>query len=86
LSFRVFWSAHAEEQLEEIFHHAADRPSLARVAREIDHFLAAEPRDFGESRQESVRIGFILPLGVLYDVLDDVATVIVYDVWHVSPR
>jgi hypothetical protein len=44
----------------------------------------AAPLAFGESRFEGVRIGFVFPLGVHFEVLDDVQTVIVYDVGRID--
>ena len=58
------------------------RELLATAAREIDQFPMTEPKKFGESRFDTVRVGFVRPLGVQFEVTDDVATVIVYDVWR----
>ena len=41
---------------------------------------------FGESRYDAVRVGFVLPLGVQFEVFDDVRTVIVYDVWRIDVK
>jgi hypothetical protein len=41
---------------------------------------------FGESRFDSVRVGYELPLGVQYEVLGDVRTVVVYDVWRIDAK
>ena len=86
MSYRVFWSPHAEQRLEEILQDAVKQAEIAASARQIDHFLASYPIDFGESRYDTVRIGFVRPLGVQYEVLEDVRTVIVYDVWRIEPR
>lgn len=83
MSFRVFWSPHAEQRLE-FLAGTADSAGLISAAREIDKRLVAAPLEFGESRYDTVRIGFVLPLGVQFEVLDDVRTVIVYDVWRVD--
>lgn len=45
-------------------------------------WLARHPLDFGESRYDTVRIGVVAPLAVLFDVLDDPPTVIVLDIWR----
>lgn len=84
--YRVFWSPHAEERLEEILQDAPARALNAAAARDIDQHLAADPLGFGESRYDTVRVGFIRPLGIQYDVLEDVRTVIVYDVWRIDIR
>jgi hypothetical protein len=83
MTYRVLWSPHAESRLEQILRGAAD---LAGVARQIDQFLIARPLAFGESRYDDVRVGFVLPLGVLYEVMDDVRTVVVYDVWRIDRK
>jgi plasmid stabilization system protein ParE len=86
MSFRVFWSPHAEQQLEEILRDIGSQSQVAPAAREIDRFLAHDPARFGESRYDTVRIGFVRPLGVPFEVLEDVHTVIVYDVWRIDIR
>jgi hypothetical protein len=40
----------------------------------------------GESRVDNVRIAFIQPLAIQFEVLDDVSTVIVYEVWRTDLR
>ncbi len=59
---------------------------LAAAARAIDKRLVANPDQFGESRYDTVRVGFVLPLGVQFEVMDNVHTVIVYDVWRVDKK
>ena len=86
MSFRVFWSPHAETRLEEILAGAPDGTMLVAAARELDRHLAADPNEFGESRYDTVRIGFMLPLGVQFETLNDVRTVIVYDVWRIDRK
>lgn len=53
---------------------------MIRVLREIDFWLARDPQDFGESRFDTVRLGVVRPVAVLFDELDDPATVIVLDI------
>jgi hypothetical protein len=86
MNFRVFWTPHAEKRLEAIVRNQADYAEIAGAARQIDRSLATYPIEFGESRYDTVRIGFALPLGVQYEILDDVRTVIAYDVWRVRSR
>lgn len=38
--------------------------------------------EFGESRYDTVRLGVVAPLAVLFDVLTDTPTVIVLDIWR----
>ncbi len=83
---RVFWSPPAEQRLEEIAFAAADPQAVAAAAREIDRRLVQNPVAFGESRDDTIRIAFVEMLGVQFEVLDDVRTVIVYDVWRINRR
>jgi hypothetical protein len=48
--------------------------------------LIAVPNEFGESRYELIRIGFAFPFGVQFEVMDDVRTVIVHDVWRIDQK
>jgi hypothetical protein len=86
MSYRVFWSPHAEQRLELILQDLSARTQIAAAARDIDLFLSSDPLGFGESRYDTVRVGFARPLGVQYEVLEDVRTVIVYDVWRIDIR
>jgi hypothetical protein len=86
MTYRAFWSPEAELQLESILADPASREKLAAIAHDIDRALAIDPVGFGESRSGSIRVGFILPLAVQYDLLDDVATVIVEDVFRTELR
>ena len=78
--YRVLWSPYAEKRLEAILRDRLSHFELAAAAREIDRQLMVQPLQFGESRYDSVRIGFIRPLGVQFDV----RTVIVDDVWRIE--
>jgi len=82
MTYRVLWSPHAEKRLELVLQDSTERELLAAAAREIDQCLMADPKAFGESRFDTVRVGFVPPLGVQFEVMDDVETVIVYDVWR----
>lgn len=82
MSHFVFWVPEADERLQSLILEAEGRAHLIRVVREIDFWLARAPRDFGESRYESVRLGVVAPVAVLFEVQDDPPTVIVLDVWQ----
>jgi hypothetical protein len=84
MKYRVFWEPHAESQLERILSERTNQTRIVAAARAIDRHLINAPLEFGESRYDTVRIGFERPLGVLYEVLDDVRTVIVYEVWLIE--
>jgi hypothetical protein len=81
---RVFWAPNAEERLERYLKASSEPAELAAVARQIDRYLVVAPQSFGESRHEAIRIGFVYPLGIQFEVMDDVQTVIVHDVWRVN--
>jgi hypothetical protein len=70
--------------LETILAGQANRTDLAAKARDIDGHLMTDPLEFGESRYENVRMGFVLPLGVEYEVFEDIRTVIVHGVWRIA--
>jgi hypothetical protein len=78
----VFWVPEADEKLQAIITAANGATDLIRVVREIDYWLARDPLDFGESRFDTVRLGVVRPLAVLFDVLEDPPTVIVLDIWQ----
>ncbi len=65
---------------------ASDAAVLASAARQIDRHLLAAPTSFGESRYDTIRIGFVYPLGIQFEVMDDVRTVIVHDVWRIDRK
>ena len=78
----VFWSPEADERLQTLIEESVDPGQAARILREIDFWLARGPLEFGESRFENVRLGVTAPFAVLFEVLDEPATVIVIDVWR----
>jgi hypothetical protein len=86
MSYRVFWTPEAEASLANLLHESEAPRELAAVAKEIDRHLTEDPVHFGESRLQSVRMAFIRPLGVQFDVLDDVQTVIVDAVWRIDRK
>jgi hypothetical protein len=86
MSYRVFWSPYAEKRLETILSNAQDVSLLVLATEEIDRYLAAIPKELGESRYDTIRIGFVPPLGVQFELLDDVQTASVYDVWRIDRR
>jgi hypothetical protein len=78
----VFWSPEADERLQSLILSSNNREHIVRVVREIDFWLARAPLDFGESREEPVRLAVIRPLAVLFEVLEEPPTVIVLDLWR----
>ena len=86
MQYRVLWAPYAEEKLEHLLQAATEPPLLAAAARQIDLHLMTDPTAFGESRYDTVRIRFVYPLGVQFEVMDDVRTVIVHDVWCIDRK
>lgn len=84
MPYRVFWSPEAERMFKRLHSAASDPTALVTASRNIDAQLRSDPYEFGESRQANVRIGFERPLAVQFEVLDDVRTVIVFDVWQIG--
>ena len=84
MQHRVLWAPDAEDKLEQFLKKSSDPSILAAAARQIDQYLIAAPTAFGESRYEAMRVGFVYPLGVQFEVMDDVRTVIVHDVWRID--
>jgi hypothetical protein len=75
-----------DEKLPLLINEASDSDSLVQVIREIDRWLAIAPHEFGESRYDNVRVAFVSPLGVQFEILADPPTVIVLDVWQVASK
>lgn len=86
MTYRVLWAPNAEQRLEAMLRESPSQAHIATAARQIDRQLIADPLHFGESRFEAVRIGFVRPLGVQFEVLEDVRTVVVYDVWRIDSK
>ncbi|HEY2414217.1 MAG TPA: type II toxin-antitoxin system RelE/ParE family toxin [Pirellulaceae bacterium] len=82
MKYRVFWTPDAERELDEILEASADFIVVGTAAKELDRQLISNPYDVGESRDRGTRVGFVRPLAVQYEVMDDVATVIVFGVWR----
>lgn len=78
----VFWSPEADKTLRTLILDAADRDACLLWIREIDFWLARGPLDFGESRYDTIRLGVVARLAVLFEILDDPPTVIVLDIWR----
>ena len=82
MNYRVFWYPTAERLLDAILAGATESEKIASAAEEIDRQLANSPFNFGESRAQLVRIGFVNPLAVEFEILRDVSTVMVFNVWR----
>jgi hypothetical protein len=82
MQYRVLWSPYAEERLERLLQESTEpfASLVAGAVREIDALLLDSPIEFDESRYDNLRIDFINPLGVDFEVIDDLRTVVVHDV------
>jgi hypothetical protein len=64
----------------------AEPSPIATAARQIDRKLMSRPASVGESRFDNYRVEFVRPLGIQYEILEDVSTVIVHDVWRTDRK
>ena len=60
---------------------ASKRESIALAFKQINEELRQNPDACGESREDDLRIHFVLPLGIEFQVLEDLAEVWVLRVW-----
>lgn len=86
MQFRVLWTPNAEERLTQFLANASDATVLAAAARTIDQHLLSFPDSFGESRYDTIRVGYEFPFGVQFEVMNDVRTVIVHDFWRIDRK
>jgi hypothetical protein len=77
MNYRVFWTPQAEARLKQIAESSENPGAIIATAREIDRLLVREANVLGESRYDTVRVYTELPLGIQFDVLEDVHTAIV---------
>ena len=85
MKYTVVWQAPALRRLAELWNDATDRAAIARAADAIDRLLGTDAAQQGEARSGNMRILFVGPLAVLYEVeeLDRLASV--FAVWRSSP-
>ena len=83
MNYNVIWKRSADGQLASIWMDADDRAAITHAARALDRRLAVNPVEQGESRPNELRIGFELPLGVLYEIHEDQRLIQVVAVWKV---
>jgi hypothetical protein len=82
MTYTVAWTPAAQNLLATIWTNATDRVDVTAAANFIDAVLAQDPWNVGESRLGVSRVLIRPPLAVAYDVIDDDAKVIVWDVWR----
>lgn len=69
-------------ELATVWNDAEDRDEVTAASDEIDRQLAAMPTSAGESRDGNVRILFVGPLAVDFEVIEDDCMVTVLAVWR----
>jgi hypothetical protein len=74
---------HADERIQQIITESENSEPIIEALREIEYWLRWIPKEFGESRYENVRVGFVSPFGVQFEIIADPPTVIVMNVWLV---
>ncbi len=81
MNYTVIWKPEAERRLATIWNHSTERNALTRATHVIDTTLGTDPQGAGESREESFRVLFVRPLGVMFEVSPDDRQVRVVTVW-----
>ena len=85
MRFTVALAPLAEQHLAAAWLASDDRPAVTVAAHRLEQLLAIDPMHTGESRVSSVnRVHHIAPLGFMFDVVVDDATVFVTAIWLVS--
>jgi hypothetical protein len=79
--YTVRWKRTAFDRLTEIWLEAPDRSAVTAAVDEVDRLLAANPHEAGESRSDEIRVLFVAPVGVFFEVHDDSLVVDVLKVW-----
>ncbi|MEO8165597.1 MAG: type II toxin-antitoxin system RelE/ParE family toxin [Betaproteobacteria bacterium] len=82
MKYTVVWSPDAERELARVWNEATDRESIANAANLLDHELARDPLNSGESRPGGFCIAHCLPLGIRFSVLPEDQLVRVLAVWE----
>ncbi len=81
MKWTVLWVPDAEQELVEIWLASADRNRVTAAANEIDGRLRIDPENQGESREQSLRVLLVPPLGVDVEVRPQDRAVQVLAVW-----
>lgn len=84
MKYTVVWKPAAEADLARIWSSAADRNLVSAAADEIDRLLRSFPHDQGESRSGAVRVMFVPPVGVFYEIAEEDRLVCVLALWAVG--
>ncbi|MBN9120544.1 MAG: hypothetical protein J0I06_15565 [Planctomycetes bacterium] len=85
MSYRVEWTAEAENDLAGIWNVAADRAAVTSASDWLDQHLARDPLHFGEEwTSPTHRIAARDPIGVEYEVIEDDELVLVHGVFTIG--
>ena len=82
MRYTVIWLPGAEQELADIWLAAVDRRIVTRTAHTIDLLLRHDPGMQGESREDDRRILIVLPLCVVFRVLEEDRRAEVVHVWN----
>lgn len=82
MSYIVYWTVVALDELATVWMAAADRNAAAAAAHQLEQEIAADPYGRGLFRASSANYTAIdLPLGIEFDVIEDDKTVRILRVW-----
>ena len=68
MTYFVFWSVFASQEVQRVQSAAADPDRVRQAANRIDFMLRRYPRDIGESRSPGFRLWYEDVLGVYYRI------------------
>lgn len=84
MTYTVVWIKLAQGELANLWTNSTARQDVADAADRIDSILRLHPYEYSESRDGDLRILFVPPLAVLFNVSDDDCLVSVRAVWRPS--
>ena len=82
MTYTVIWSVSALDELARLWNNASDRRDVTDAANQIDRMLRSNPYLHSESREGNLRIVFVPPLAVLFEVNDGDRKAVVRAVWR----
>ncbi len=82
MKYTVVWIESAQDELADLWNRAANRQDIADASNTIDNLLRFNPYTYSESREGDLRIMFVPPLAVLFQISDSDCLVTVRAVWQ----
>lgn len=76
-TWSVVFQKSAEKDFGEICWQIQDISLLSEAVQAIDHALRNNPLEFGEARSGLIRLAFVYPLSIVFEVIPDDRKVIV---------